>query len=612
MNKHAWRIISHFKNFSMASKILIILCLVSLFPLLLTSYVLYHNSSSALQEELGDYTVEITRQVNNRLELFQEEMMRLVNIIRFDEDVQKFLLFSGVNDDLKSIETTNEISKMLNAIGSLRGNLYGIYIRNDDGVTAYGALNSSARLNYHFEKESLFQEMSNVDGFHLRPTQPEYYADNRPVVTFAGRLVEFDQYWERGTLLIDFDPKVIEQMSDPIQLGETGYVFVMTANGIPINQAGKFPKGLMNQQQFEEVFQQEEGHFLTKEKDKKILVGYYTAPSTGWKIVGVVPFDEVAVKIHRIRFIVFLIVLTSVLLIIIISILFSKGITRPLKKLETHMKAVQRGNFTVQLQNDRKDEIGKLSHRYNHMINELKRMEDEVYRSQIREFKLELLRRDSELNALQAQINPHFLYNTLNTITCIGEVYNVHQISLVSKSLANMFEYSIGSTKYAALEEELNHVDAYMKIIQVRFPNRITCHKELQPDVLGETIIKLIIQPIVENAVIHGLEKKRGKGNIWIRIFVEGDNMHIFVRDDGLGMDKEKLESVRKNLDQTTEAQTGEGREHMGLMNVQQRLLLHYGEDAQFLIDSSLGEGTLVQFILPLKKLEGGGTHSDV
>jgi two-component system sensor histidine kinase YesM len=609
VNKLIDRTVFYIRNSSMAIKIFVIFCLVSLFSLLLTGMIIYQSSSQALEEELGIYTIEIAKQVDHKLESFQDEMQRISNIIRFHSDVQEFLKFRQVTDDLKNIQAINEIRELFVSIGNLRGNLSGIFLLNDYGLMVYEAFDSVVKRSYSFDREIWYQEMKNAEGFRFWPVRPQSYVDDRPVVTFAGRLIEFDRYRDKGTLLFDFKPDIINQMSEDIRLGQTGYVFLMTEQGLPVNPNSPFPQELVAKSQFKEVLGHESGHFLIDYKGEKTLVGYYTSQSTGWKIVGIVPFEEVATGIRNVRYVLAVIVWVSVLLISLVSIWFSRMITRPLKRLENNMKEVQRGNFAVHIPIDRHDEIGRLGNRFNHMIKELNRMREEVYLSQISKYKQQLLRREAELSALQAQINPHFLYNTLNTMTCIGEVYDVEEITTVSKCLAHMFKYSISASHQAELREELDHVDAFMKIINVRFPGRFKLHTDIGDESLYDVkVVKLILQPLVENAVIHGLECKQGSGNVWIKVSRTDSELKIMIKDDGIGMSQTRLKQIRESLE-SIEQKTRESEGHIGLLNVKQRLYLHYGKKAALDIQSEPDIGTIVKLDLPFQVFEGGDPH---
>ncbi|MDR6550841.1 sensor histidine kinase [Paenibacillus qinlingensis] len=586
-------------NASMSRKLLILFFLVGLVPLLIASVIYQKSASSALEEELGEYTVEITVQAERRLASFEEELQKLANIIRFDRDVQEFLRLPKLTDDDKTLQVVADTRKLLRSIGILRGNLSGIFIVNDSGLVVYDGTDRVIQFDYDYGADSWFQALKTRKGFNLFPLRAQAYMEGKPVITYAGRLTEFAHFQERGTLLIDFDPYMIDEMSSHIQLGETGYVFAVTGQGEPLSPQGRYPQALQQSPEFQQVFANRSGHFLVNYQGVKTLVGFTTSPQTGWKIVGVVPFGEVAKGLYKVQYVLLIIVLLAIVLMTAVAVVASRIITKPIKKLEVSMKLVEQGNLNVRAPIDRVDEIGRLSKRFNHMLVELDKMRQEVTSSQLREYSLELLRRESEMKALQAQINPHFLYNTLNTMTCIAEVHDIDSIAKVSTCLAQMFKYSISGSNFALLQDEIEHVRAYMSIIDVRFDGQIKCHWDIEPHLDDFLLVKLIIQPIVENAVVHGLEGRRGGGNIWIHIFERGKEVVVRVTDDGVGIPETRLLALRESMEQADMPFSKD--QHIGLFNVAQRIRLHYGQQGKIRIASRVGQGTIVELILARK-----------
>ncbi|TDF99772.1 sensor histidine kinase [Paenibacillus piri] len=591
---------------SVVKKLFIVFCLVSLIPLIVSAVTFHDSASKALEEELGANTAEILKQVDSSLSSFMLETERLANMVRFGEATINFLDMKEQSDDLFTIQTYAEIRKLLWSIGNLRSYLSGIYMINDNGLTVYGnAENRLMKTDYHFSQQPWYKEIMKNKQFRLYPVREQDYVDGQPAVSYAGRIFDFNRGQDRGTLLINFNPDVISFMSKNIQLGKTGYVFMMTLDGQRVSPSGKFPEGLVNLPSFKERLKKDNGHLIVPDQGVKMMVSFHTSASTGWKIIGVVPFEEIAGGIKNVRFMLYMIVVLATVLIAFLSIVLSKAITKPLKLLEHNMREVESGNFAAAVEVGSGDEIGRLGRRFNRMVGELERMREEIYLSGLRELKLDMLHKEAELKALQAQINPHFLYNTLNTITCIGEVNEVEEISVISKCLANMFKYSISPNHYASLAEELDHVEAYMEIIRYRFREKIQFHVDVPPLLNNVKVVKLIVQPIVENCVNHGLGQKMGQGNIWIHITARQEALIIRITDDGIGLKEERLAELHAQLkkqenssDDRLTGLTG----HIGLLNVRQRLSMHYGEKGSIFFDSSWGRGTVVELSVPLER----------
>jgi two-component system sensor histidine kinase YesM len=598
MKKLAEKIDFLTRNMNLGRKLLINFCIVSLIPFMTSTMIYYYSAASALEKELGNYTTEITRQVDDRLSSLIQENERITNMIRFDEEVQLFLSLRNPYKNDKGVRTIKEIRRLFASIGRLRTNIRGVFLVNNYGSMTYEGTTDVAKTGYIFQEESWFQNIPLDGELHLLPVHKQDYAKGKTVVTFATKFLNFHNYNESGTLLIDFSPEIINQMSANIQLGETGYVFLLTDEGKPVNPLSRYPKTVLQDESFITPLQNDSGHFTLSYKGEKMLVGFSTSERTGLKIVGMVPFHEVSSGLRGIQYQILLIGSLSLVFILLISTYFSRTLTTPLKELEHRMLGVEKGDLAARIPYNRGDEIGSLGQRFNHMLDELRRLNEEVYTAQIREYQLELLHKESELTALQAQINPHFLYNTLNTMTCMAEVYEFEEMTRMSKSLAYMFQYSMNRLHTTTLADEIGHVKAYLEIIKIRYPDSFSYRITISDEVADAQVLKLIVQPLVENAIVHGLRGKEGHGDIWIRAFKKGGKLHLNVRDNGVGISAQQLNELQHDL-QLQEPIGERSYNHIGLRNVNNRLHLFYGGKANIQINSEINKGTTIELILP-------------
>jgi two-component system sensor histidine kinase YesM len=586
-------------NLSMRKKLFIFFCLVSLLPLSVSAFLFYINSTEALEKEFGTYTVEISQQVESRLDAFVEQLDQMRDVIRFNPNVQRFLSFSQYTDNIAEIDTINEVNHLFQQTVTLRGELRGIFLFNEYGLRTYYTSDGVAKIDYNLNKDPFFRDLDLKKFGFVLPTHPQLYVKNKQVLSYAGTVTDFTSFEDRGTLIIDIAPEEIVRMSQSIKLGSSGYVFVTDAQGTPIRQEQEQAVQWTKDESFHQLLSKQSGYTTLELNGEKTLIGFSTSALTGWKIIGVIPFREVAVGISNIRYQLLLMGIGSMLLVFILSTMLSRAFTRPLKELEDKMTLVEKGDFSSLLLLNRGDEIGRLSRKFNHMLVELNRLEEEVYLAQIREYKLESKRNESQLAALQAQINPHFLYNTLNTMTCMAEVYDAPDLADMSRSLANVFKYSVHGSTATRLEEELEHVSAYMQIMSLRYPDAVRCHIEAPDGLKDFKVPKLIIQPIVENAFLHGLKGKDNEGTVWIHAIGSPDGLVLEVTDDGIGMTDFRLAEIRGLLDDWTA--WDKSQEHIGLLNVHSRLILGYGNSAGLRIDSRENEGTIVRMYIPFE-----------
>ncbi|MEC0226455.1 cache domain-containing sensor histidine kinase [Paenibacillus alba] len=580
-----------FRNMNMKNKLLIVFLLIGLVPVLCFALITYQQSTKAFEAELSKYTVEIAKQAGGRLDSFGQEMERISNIVRFDGDVQTILYQAPHPSDSEFIQSVRSVRNLFETISNFRSHLKGIYLIEDPGILVYSSTGDVANMDFAFDQDPWFKQIKQQQQFHLNPVHPQNYVKGDPVVTFSTRVLDNREFHTKGTLLFDFSPTILREMSDTIQLGKTGYVFMMTEDGESVIPTDHSLSWLKENNRLELFKGRTSGHFLLEVNGRKTLVGFHTSTQTGWKIVGVVPFAELATEMNAIRVGIIIMILAALIGIFLLSTALSKMFTEPLKLLVHHMKAVEMGNFDVSLALNRRDEIGKLNNSFNQMVEELHRMKNVVFMAEVREYQNQLLLKDSELKSLQAQIKPHFLYNTLNVIVCIAEVHGVDEIVHVSQALSKMFKYSISGSPVTTLEEEIEHLKAYLSIVQVRFPNRFEVQVQVDPELMDIQVLKLICQPVVENCVKHAFLGKEGPGQILVSVKAENGNLIFHFKDDGIGMGPDQLRKFQKQ-------QQPKQDKHIGLANVQLRLQMVYGDRFAMNIKSEVNEGTCVEIVL--------------
>lgn len=282
------------------------------------------------------------------------------------------------------------------------------------------------------------------------------------------------------------------------------------------------------------------------------------------------------------------IVLLFILIMLVTSYFISKMITNPIKKLSGVMTKAEITNDVVYVNIERNDEIGELSHSFNVMMKKF--------------VENQMLRKEAEISALQQQINPHFLYNTLGAINSISQVYGCEEITVISEKLADMFRYSINRDfhEFVRVQEEINHIENYLTIQQIRFGNKFEVKFEIDDELLNCRIIKFVLQPLVENAIYHGLEKKIDNGTLTIKAYRDGADMSFEIIDDGVGMSEDEIQKIYESINLKSNEKVEKKRGSIGLKNVHARVQLLYGDKYGIKIISSEGRGTTVKLVVPI------------
>ncbi len=323
---------------------------------------------------------------------------------------------------------------------------------------------------------------------------------------------------------------------------------------------------------------------------KKIFVNTEELPSIGWRFISLDPLSTLTAYAVAFRNLTIGVGLVTLLLALGISTFIAGRIVRPLRTLQQNMSIVQKGRFDIRLNVTSTDEIGQLTRSFNQMTDRIETLVNDVY-------KAEIIRKEAQLKALHSQINPHFLYNTLDSMNAIAMIENVPLLSRMSRMLADMFRYSISHSndQVVPLRDELEQIKRYVEIQQIRYDYKFHLMLSIPEQLLDYRIPKLTLQPIVENAVYHGLEMITDEGMLAIIVYETNSGINIEVFDNGCGMKPEQLEMVRQKLTEPIDYA-----DHLGLANVQQRIQLHYGEEYGIEVDSIYGKGSNIVFRLPL------------
>ncbi|XID48098.1 histidine kinase [Clostridium culturomicium] len=325
------------------------------------------------------------------------------------------------------------------------------------------------------------------------------------------------------------------------------------------------------------------------------VIFHSAIPNTnGWSLCSMVSSKELTKDIDNLIYSIFIIWIFMLITSIALCTMFSHSISNPIKKLTTAINSIEDGNLDVfcEVNPKEKDEIAVLAHSFNSMVEEIKFLMNRIYEE-------ENEKRSAELKVLQSQINPHFLYNTLDNLQWKAYDYDAVEIAAMIEALSNFFRISLSNgQEFIPLSQEIKHVENYLFIQQKRYEDILKFNIEFDKSLSEITVLKLIIQPIVENAIYHGIKAKLSPGYVNIKVVADNEFIYISVCDDGIGIDKETLEELNKSLNVKNE------NFGYGLYNVNQRIKLVYGENSGVKIESILNKGTTVTIKIPLSTKE--------
>lgn len=412
------------------------------------------------------------------------------------------------------------------------------------------------------------------------------YPDAEENVLIAAREIRSYRYFDLkpiGTLIIRVKlDRIVEDVLHGTDLmkGE----FRIAAGAVPI-----YPDVAM-ETAFPDIGPEANGYTIRRMEDgQTYFLAFLRSPTYNWTYLGVIPFGEIFKRIVTMKRALLIGFAASILLLLAISIRFAQGITRPIEDLIGRMKQVQKGDFTLAgMDVLPMDEVGQLHRAFRMMIQEIDGLITENYAKQ-------LIIKETQFKALQAQINPHFLYNTLESINWLAKVNGQKQISEMVEALGNMLRNSVNLKEtLITLGEEVEIVRNYMTIQKFRFEDRLDFKIEIADRFLACAIPKLTLQPLVENAIHYALEQMLEPCRIRVYAADKGDRLALVVEDNGPGMEEGMLELVRSGEVRTR----GQG---IGLKNIEERIMIAFGEDYGIRIESKEGEGTKVFVEIPLR-----------
>ncbi|NOU90169.1 HAMP domain-containing protein [Paenibacillus sp. LMG 31460] len=556
------------------------------------AWMSYHLSTDAVKKNSRDYTYQLMGQASANIDSYINYMDNISRMVLSSYDIKEYLLKQVYLGAIGKEDLKQKISFQLNTVLNTRKDISSILIFGINGeIIPY---NEKIKLNPQVDlaEQSWYKNAIEAKGkvvISSSHIQNMILNDYNSVISLSRELSSDVGDEKLGVLLVDLNYSVITDICNKIKLGNRGYVFIVDAQGNIVYH----PKQQMinNDQKMElisEVMRTPGSSFVTSEGKNSRMYTIKTSQSTGWKIVGVTYVDELVSNKDELQTYTFFGGIGFLIIAVLLSIILSLRISRPIKHLESSMKEVEKGNFDIQVDIQSSNEIGHLSNRFNRMTTEIKEL-------MLQNVKEQELKRKSELQVLQAQINPHFLYNTLDSIIWMAETGKSKEVILMTASLAKLFRLSISKgQEFISIFNEIEHIKNYLTIQKMRYKSKLDFEINVDKNILSYKMIKIILQPLVENAIYHGIRNNAGKGNIQITGMRKGDRILLQVIDNGIGMSLEEIHNMYQK-DRTSAKGSG-----IGVQNVDQRIKLHFGDQYGLHFESELGRGTTVNVWLPV------------
>lgn len=596
--------VAHWMFSSLRVKMLAMFVILTVVPLMAVGIVSYQKSFRTISDHNKASFQLAADRLARDIEVLFQDTARLLELENH-QSVLRFLFsqtdsYADAKDILQAFDLYRHTYRNEHVLNISMVNLYGRGISERKGVFT---LNQNPLRNPHFQHlmqapddvliippdEALPQDR--LDGFRY---------DSEQVVSIMTTIKQRITHEVIGFIVIDLDAETVHRFIREAMDGHAGMFYVADAAGKPLFAAdalgerdGMFPLQAATGPRLN----RESGSFVENGQGGRILVSYATSADTGWKMIGMAPLRDIVRDAREIRRLIFVSVGLSIVFTIVLYGFVTARLTRPIQILKHKMRKAASGFLEVKVNPAGRDELADLGNSFNSMIEQIKMLMQRSIRER------EQIQK-AELRTLQAQINPHFLYNSLDSIVWMAEAGKNREVIRLVQALSRFFRISLSQGRdLISVGEEVEHVRNYLVIQEMRYSDILSCEIDVAPELRAVPILKMTLQPIVENALYHGIKNRRGKGLIRISAAAgPGRMLRLSVTDNGVGMGEGKLAELRKLLaDPHFPKGESEGGSGYGLLNVQQRLRLFYGSEYGIAIDSTDGSGTCVEVKIPVQ-----------
>jgi len=606
-----------FNSFSLRKRLNMSFLATIIISALIIAGVLSSRATAIITEKVRQTHGLAMYQVRNNIDTILSNYEDIVLSIYKDRMMQRYI--QGKQTNAYTREQFNEVlaGRMFEGVSS-------IYIFSDTGrIHGYDTQALNVNINLR-QLDEYRQSVLDPNEISWLPTRRlKFYspaAQNIPEIStaFSATVVlrDFDSLDEIGFLMVNFREQILREAYEKLVLQQGSYGLIIDQQGYIVSHNNSSYVGTrldyQNMQNILNTKNNDNGVYIDHLGESHLVISE-TSMVTGWKLVNFIPMQAITMEVEGIRQFSMILMVLSVIFAFGIAMLLSGSVLNPLAELTRAMKKVGEGDFSVRVTPRRQDEIGEFGMNFNKMITEINTLISKVYQA-------EIVKKELEYKALQAQINPHFLYNTLDSINWIAKRNNINEISTMVIALGDLMRISINKDKdFITIGEEMKYIEDYLTIQKIRYRDKFSVDINVEPEILNKRIPKLVVQPVVENAIVHGIEKKIEKGILVIYGNINNGFLYFKVIDDGIGMIDTELRCLQNKLNTTNSETTDtidnangieqanisdsssylKGHTGMGIINVNSRIKMLYGHQYGLSIDSKKDFGTEVTITMP-------------
>lgn len=579
------------RSIAISKRILLMVIFISIVPLSAIGLLSYGMSYKTIKQTASDYNLKLLNAMSQNIEDVVVEAQYYLNSILWDSSVRNTISeFENLNmgEQGKIIQNLRKVvvsqGHMLNYLDDLR-------IVTEDGLPVY------AMRRLYTDEERIQEDLEMVKN---SPEAECWFISNindRPTIILARKILHIGTMETQGYIFLYINSDFLKKTYTGVKDNGTESLYLMDSEGEAMAFTGGTDATSIyysdKENPFHSLKDMPPSYEGTDYPDKENFICYRTVKKLGWTVISTISRDELMKPLNRIRDVVFLLLIVLLLVSYLVSRVITRSISEPLDKMVTSLENASNKKFEVEIMDDNKDELAFLAQTYNNICSRMRELIHQIEKEQNE-------KRDTEIKMLQAQINPHFLFNTLDSLRFSAMMSNAMNVSDGLSALSHVLRNSIlKKDAFIPLSQEIQNIRDYLTIQKIRYGENIHLNTEISAEAQKASVMKLLLQPIVENSVLHGMDSESDENmEIEVRAFEEDEMLHIIIQDDGKGFDPDK------QIDVLTQKIKSSKMSGIGLENIKDRMKLEYGENQKFEIHSRPQCGTTVQIIIPYKVTE--------
>lgn len=583
---------------------LIIFMLISLMMTIVIQAAYYFNYYITTRDREERYFNGIAQQIDESIGKTLDEIENVTFMTVYSYNIQYFLLqdttwgkYDYMNfayDNMSYITRINSDIRSMMLIGKNGSKL----------VENHG--NIKIDLYYYIDRDYSFSTLKTKRNFFTR-----CYIDSGSNMVYFGYIMPIysvilgemkDEVV--GTVVMLCSTGNMAKFLKNLQYDANSLFFISDGKKVIASNRGNMNGELLDSQ-LESIINAGSADRIVKYNSKKYLVNISSIKTTGWKIASLIPVEALTHDVMDVMLFSAVVMAISVVILVLAGITVFRSITIPVSSIVSEMKTIGERDIKYRLSVPSKNEIGIIAHNANLMLDKIEYMTRRIFHTQNKLYEAEISKKHAELSFFQSQINPHFLYNTLECVRSMAEVYNATEISIITNAMAKIFRYSVKEDNIVTIGTELECIRDYMNIMTIRYMGKYNLKIIVPDEILKLHMIKMILQPIVENSVYHGIEGLKKHGYILVRSKVDNEkNIKIEIVDNGKGMQEEEVQKLNDSFKRIEKyGYDNTNKRSIGLLNIDRRIKLNYGDKYGLLISSRYNYWTKVTVTIPKKEI---------